>query len=199
MIQKAVIQRAEILKFDRRISWIPGSALNRLSTVGHRWRAEAELNPASSPSICLESGRANSERELVHSPMDTSDCTVLVAAATPSTTGMPMRPLMSAARSAMPAAWENDHIAVVLACPGTFRGDHRTRGGAGYLQIQHRDLAGAHIPAEILDAVLRREIPGPTGRAAECVTTEKPRPRKVAVRMAASAIATTGPTAPPWW
>ena len=107
-------------------------------------------------------GGANSQRVLVFRPMATSDCTIVVAAATPSTTGTPIARLIAGGQVGHPGAAENDDVAAVLGDrAGAFRGDHRRARRSRDLQVQHGDLAGPHVAAGACDAVVRGQIPGP--------------------------------------
>ena len=122
--------------------------------------------PFTRPNVCRSRGRANSSRWDVRSPSVTSDCTVRVAAATPSMTGTPSSAEMCAHRSAMPA--QPSTIASEPSVQGlpAGLGDDLPRVRIG-VEVEHRDLARVHAAAEPLHPIPFGQVLGPAdGRPA---------------------------------
>jgi len=152
-----------------------GGAANPTGTRGPLTAGSPSAKPASSPPTSLGIGLANSPRRLVANPMPTGDCTivVVVAATTPSTTGTPIRALMSTARSAIPAqpstitsqpssATARAHscvIAVRAAEPGI--SSSRTGMSLARTLLQNPDaVAGGQVPRPPPNGPLQRRHDG---------------------------------------
>ena len=153
---------------QRRRTAQPRNRFPGLRAVHRRELLTYTVKSLRSPPYCLGSGASYSVRVLVARPIATRDSTVLVAAATPSTTGTPTWSATIPHTVGHPGAAQHEDVgAVLLNRTPAFLDDFLLGRRTLDIQLQDGDLAGPHVPAERVHPVPVGQLPRPATGAAE--------------------------------